>query len=81
MADFWFKPPKKFEPKIQKNPGESQNRVFCCFLQRGVSATRGFVLDQKILFLAEVIEFLNLINTNNYLNLKRDFPKMDIFLI
>ena len=30
------------------------------FLTEGVSATRCFLPDQKILFLAEVIEFLNL---------------------
>ena len=48
-------------------PGEIQNRVFCCFWQRGVSATstRCFLLDQKK-FLAKVIGFLNLENTGNY---------------
>ena len=38
---------------------KSRNRVFCCFWPRGLSATRCFSLDQKILFLAEVIKFWN----------------------
>ena len=63
--------------------GEGRNRVLYCFRQRGVSATRCFSLqlDQKILFLAVVIEFQNLENTGNYStckNFKRNFPKTDI---
>ena len=41
-----------------------------------------FLPDQKILFLAEVIEFQNLDNTGNNItraNFKRNFPKMNIF--
>ena len=65
-------------------PEEGQTQVFRCFLQRGVSVTRCFLLDQKILVLAEVIEFYNHENTGNYsmrANFKRNFPKMDIFRI
>ena len=65
-------------------PGEDQNQVFCCFWQRGVSVTRCLLLDQKILFLSEVIKFWNLKNTGNYstcANFKHDFPKMNIFAI
>ena len=62
-------------------PWEGQNRVFCCFWQRGVSATKCFLPDQKILFLAEVIRFWNLENMGNYSTsanfIKHDFPKMD----
>ena len=59
-----------------RRPGEGQNRVFCCFWQRGVSATRCFLLDQKILFLAEVVEFWNLENTGRPLKLKYKFSKI-----
>ena len=34
-----------------------QNLFFCCFSQREVLATRCFLPDQKMLFLAKVIEF------------------------
>ena len=57
-------------------------KFFCCFWQRGVSASRSFLTDQKILLLAEVIKFWNPENTGNYstrANFKRVFPKMDIF--
>ena len=40
-------------------PGKGRNRVFFCFWQRGVSATRCFLPDQKILILAEIREFWN----------------------
>ena len=63
-------------------PWEGRNRVYCCSWQRGVSATRYFLPDQKILFLAEVIGFWNLENMGNYstrANFKRDFQKMDFF--
>ena len=46
-----------------------------------VSATRCFLLEQKISFLAEVVEFWNLENTGNYstrTNFKRDFPKVKL---
>ena len=62
--------------------GEDRNRFFYCFWQRGVPATRCFILDEKILFLAEVIEFWNLEITGNYSthkNSKCDFLKMHIF--
>ena len=65
-------------------PGEGQTRVFCCFWLRGVSASRWFLLDQKILFPAEFIKFWNFENAGNYsthANFKCDFPKMDIFEI
>ena len=52
---------------------------FLLFLKkekRGVSANRCFLLDQKILFLAEVIKFLNL----EYIwVIKRVYLEMDIF--
>ena len=45
---------------------ERSTSSFLLFLTKGVSATRCFVLDQKILFLAEVIEFWSLENTGNW---------------
>ena len=50
--------------------------------QRGVSATRCFLPDQKILSLDESFGYCNLENTGNYptcANFKCDFSKMDIF--
>ena len=39
-------------------PGDGQNRVVCCILiSRETTATRCFLPDQKILFLAKVITF------------------------
>ena len=62
--------------------GKGKNRVYCNFWHKRESATRCFLPDQKILFLAKVIKFWNLENTGSYsarLNFKRDFPKMDTF--
>ena len=55
---------------------------FLLFLTEGSVSYQMLLLDQKILFLAKVIEFQNPENTGNYStqeNFKRDFPKMDIF--
>ena len=77
----------RYENRGLRGPGGSSTwrrskSSFCCFWQRGVSATRCFLPDQKILFLAEVIKFWNPENMGNYsmrANFKRVFPKMDIF--
>ena len=60
--------------------GKSRNQVSYCFWQRGVSANICFLPHQKLLFLAQVIKFLNpeyMGNYSTHANFKCVFP--DIF--
>ena len=74
-----YSPCKKFKSRWGRS-----KLIFLLFLTERSAATKCFLLDQKLLFLAKVISFWNLEKTGNYsrlANFNSDFPKMAIFVI